>query len=141
MPHEQIVTVAKDCQADVIIMGATGRTGLTRLLLGSTTRRVLQQLPCSLLTVKEADVVEQLFQDDLRTINLLMAEGRELMDARDYLVASTKFRRVLARNPFHVAQRFFWPRLWINSTGTRKPSRTVAAPRGCESRSGPKQRQ
>lgn len=59
MPHEQIVAAAADHQADIIIMGATGRSGLVRVLLGSTTRHILQQLPCSLLTVKHDDLVEQ----------------------------------------------------------------------------------
>ena len=40
-------------------MGATGRTGLAQILLGSTTRRLLRQLPCSLLTVKQEDVLDE----------------------------------------------------------------------------------
>ena len=55
-PHHQIAAAAKDHQADLIVMGATGRSGLVRVLLGSTTRRMLEELPCSLLTVKQAEV-------------------------------------------------------------------------------------
>lgn len=57
-PHQQIVAAAAEHEADLIIMGATGRTGRARVLVGSTTRRVMEQLPCSLLTVKRqaADV-------------------------------------------------------------------------------------
>ena len=56
-PHEQIVAVAREEGIDLIVMGATGRTGLVRVLLGSTTRRVLRDLPCSLLTVKQEGLV------------------------------------------------------------------------------------
>jgi len=56
-PHLQIVEAAKEHKADVIIMGATGRSGLARVLVGSTTRRVLEQLPCSLITVKQENLV------------------------------------------------------------------------------------
>lgn len=101
-PHEQIVAAVQDHQADVIIMGATGRTGLVRVLLGSTTRRVLEQLPCSLLTVKEEDVVEELFDGELRLIKLLMAEGRELLSAGAHETALAKFRLVLGHDPFNV---------------------------------------
>lgn len=62
VPHEQIIAVAQEHQSDVIIMGATGRTGLVRVLLGSTTRRVLERLPCSLLTVKDVDVVGEVLE-------------------------------------------------------------------------------
>lgn len=57
-PHHQIAAAAKDHQADLIVMGATGRSSLVRVLLGSTTRRMLEELPCSLLTVKQDDLVE-----------------------------------------------------------------------------------
>lgn len=101
-PHQQIVEAAQDHKADVIVMGATGRTGLVRVLLGSTTRRVLQQLPCSLLTVKEEDVVEELFEGELRLIKLLMAEGRELLTTGAHEAALAKFRQVLSHDPFHA---------------------------------------
>lgn len=51
--HEQIIKAANEHAADMIVMGATGRSGLVRVLLGSTTRRVLRELPCSLLAVRE----------------------------------------------------------------------------------------
>jgi nucleotide-binding universal stress UspA family protein len=101
-PRQQIIAAVKDHQADVIIMGATGHTGLVRVLLGSTTRRVLEQLPCSLLTVKEEDVVEELFEGEVRLIKLLMAEGRALLCCGSYEAALVKFRQVLGYDPFHV---------------------------------------
>lgn len=102
IPHEQIVAVAREQAAELIVMGATGRTGLVRVVLGSTTRRVLRDLPCSLLTVKHEDVVEELLEDDLRNAALLIAEGRALYEARSYEAAIAKLRRALSRNPFHV---------------------------------------
>jgi universal stress protein E len=101
-PHEQIIAAAQEHQADLIVMGATRRTGVARALLGSVTRRVLQQLPCSLLAVKEEDVVEELLQGDLDTINRLLAEGRGLLTGGSYATAKAKFREVLTRNPFHA---------------------------------------
>jgi Flp pilus assembly protein TadD len=71
--------------------------------MGSVTRRVLQQLPCSLLTLKQDHVVEQLLEEDLRHVRLLMAEGRALSEHGAWAGAVAKFRQVLARNPFHVA--------------------------------------
>jgi nucleotide-binding universal stress UspA family protein len=102
VPHQEIAAAARDHRADVIVMGATGRTGLARMLIGSVTRRMLQHLPCSLLTVKGADVVEELSEGDVRTINLLMGEGREMLAAGCHAQAAGKFRQVLAHNPFHL---------------------------------------
>lgn len=101
-PDQQIVAAAREHQADLIVMGATGRTGLARVLLGSVTRRVLQHLPCSLLAVKQEDVVEELFRGNLDDINRLMDEGRGLLTGGSHDAAKAKFRQVLARNMFHV---------------------------------------
>ena len=100
--HREIITAAEEHQADLIVMGATGRTGLARLLIGGTTRCVLGHLPCSLLTVKQQDMVEELLEEDIRTIHRLMAEARELMAAASFDKAGAKYRQVLARNPFHI---------------------------------------
>lgn len=102
IPHVQIVAAAREHQADLLIMGATGRTALARMLLGSTTRRVLRALPCSLLTVKQQDVVQALFEADLRTIELLLAEARALRGAGSRELAASKLRQILMRDPFHV---------------------------------------
>jgi nucleotide-binding universal stress UspA family protein len=102
VPSEEIIGWADEQRPDLIVMGATGRTGLVRVLLGSVTRRVMQRLPCSLLTVKAEDAVSELLEDDLRNIKLLMAEGRGFMAAQDYVPALRKFRQILARNPFDL---------------------------------------
>jgi nucleotide-binding universal stress UspA family protein len=49
--HEQIVRVARRKRADMIVMGTHGRTGLTRLLLGSVAARVIATAKCPVLTV------------------------------------------------------------------------------------------
>jgi len=50
-PHETIRSYASQQAADVIVMGTTGRSGLNRLLLGSTTERVLRTTTRPLLAV------------------------------------------------------------------------------------------
>jgi nucleotide-binding universal stress UspA family protein len=102
LPHVQIAAAARDCCADVIVMGSTGRSGLARMLMGSVTRGVLQHLPCSLLTVKNEDVLEELLEEDIRTIKLLLAEGRELLAAERYAEAAAKFRQVVFQYPFEI---------------------------------------
>jgi tetratricopeptide (TPR) repeat protein len=101
-PHQEISAAALAHQADLIVMGSTGRSGLARILMGSITRRVIQQLPCSLLTVKPEEVAEEEFTSDLNTINILYAEGREFLAAKSYDAALVKFNQVLARDPFHA---------------------------------------
>ena len=49
----EIITEASDTRTDLIVMGSRGRTGLTRILLGSVARNVLQASAASVLVVRE----------------------------------------------------------------------------------------
>lgn len=48
---EQIIDVASECSADLIVMGTHGRRGMPRMLLGSTAERVVRTSPIPVLTV------------------------------------------------------------------------------------------
>jgi nucleotide-binding universal stress UspA family protein len=50
----QIVRVAEDTQADLIVVGAHATGGFGRLFLGSTANQVLRHAPCPVLIAREA---------------------------------------------------------------------------------------
>jgi nucleotide-binding universal stress UspA family protein len=47
-----ILRAAKELHCDLIVMGTHGRTGLSRLLMGSVAEEVVRKAPCLVLTVK-----------------------------------------------------------------------------------------
>ncbi|MCU4973873.1 universal stress protein [Halobacteria archaeon AArc-m2/3/4] len=53
--HRGITSYAADNDADLLIMGTHGRSGLDRYLLGSVTERVLRTAPAPVLTVQAPD--------------------------------------------------------------------------------------
>jgi hypothetical protein len=50
-PYKLIVAEAKKRKISTIVMGSHGRTGLTRLMMGSTVQRVIGHAPCKVLVV------------------------------------------------------------------------------------------
>jgi len=52
-PAHEIVTVAHERDAGLIVVGTRGMTGLRRLILGSVARNVLLHADCSVLVVRE----------------------------------------------------------------------------------------
>ena len=50
-PSEQIIRYANRWRADVIVIGIHGRSGLSRMFMGSVAERVLQRAQCPVLTV------------------------------------------------------------------------------------------
>ena len=48
----EIIQVAKEEYADLVVMGTHRRTGLDHLILGSTAENVVRKSPCPVLTVR-----------------------------------------------------------------------------------------
>lgn len=55
-PKVEILRMAKELPADLLVMGTHGRSGFDRLVLGSVTEKVLRHAPCPVLTVSERTV-------------------------------------------------------------------------------------
>jgi universal stress protein A len=54
MPKQEIIRIAKEIKADLIILGSHGRHGFNRLL-GSTANPVLHNAPCDVLAIRISD--------------------------------------------------------------------------------------
>lgn len=50
--HEAILEYADEVDADLVVMGTHGRTGISRFLLGSVTEKVVRTSPIPVLTVR-----------------------------------------------------------------------------------------
>jgi nucleotide-binding universal stress UspA family protein len=59
-PDQQLVQLARELKADLLVVGTHGRTGLERMFLGSVAERVLRSAPCPVLVVRprETEVVQ-----------------------------------------------------------------------------------
>jgi len=52
IPYEEITKFADTSKVDVIVLATHGRTGLDRLLFGSTAEQVVRYAPCPVLSVR-----------------------------------------------------------------------------------------
>ena len=57
-PGNAIVRVAQEESVDVIVLGTHGRTGLTRLLMGSVAEAVVRRSSCPMFTFKQPSDAE-----------------------------------------------------------------------------------
>ncbi|MFM9025500.1 MAG: universal stress protein [Planctomycetaceae bacterium] len=53
-PAGEIVRIATDERAEMIVLGTHGRTGMVRLLMGSVAEAVVRRAPCPVLVYREA---------------------------------------------------------------------------------------
>lgn len=52
IPYEEILKCASDNKIDMIVIGTQGRSGLERVIFGSTAERVVRKAPCPVMTVR-----------------------------------------------------------------------------------------
>jgi nucleotide-binding universal stress UspA family protein len=52
-PAGEIVRIAGEEKAEMVVMGTHGRTGMTRLLMGSVAEGVVRRAPCPVLVYRE----------------------------------------------------------------------------------------
>ncbi|GAB59063.1 universal stress protein UspE [Rheinheimera nanhaiensis] len=57
MPEDVIPAIAKTLDAEMVIIGTIGRTGLSAAIIGNTAEHVIDRLDCDVLAVKPANFV------------------------------------------------------------------------------------
>jgi hypothetical protein len=56
-PYKTIIDIAQKRRADIIVMGRRGLTGLKKMLMGSTTAKVIAYSPCNVFVVPKDAVM------------------------------------------------------------------------------------
>jgi nucleotide-binding universal stress UspA family protein len=51
-PAPEILAIAKEWPADVVVVGSHGRSGIPRVLLGSVAEAVMRHAPCPVLVIR-----------------------------------------------------------------------------------------
>ena len=54
-PHREIIDAARELNADLIVIGTHGYSGLQHVMVGSVTERVVRSAPCPVLVVREKE--------------------------------------------------------------------------------------
>lgn len=75
-PSEQIVALAEELDADLIVMGTHSRTGLSRIMLGSVAEAVVRRAPCGVLVIRPRDFLKG---EKLPEIQAPLSEGERAL--------------------------------------------------------------
>ncbi len=65
-PATEILSVAHETNTDLIVLGTHGRTGLSRLLMGSVAEQVVRRAACPVVSVKTPFPEAERVRDDVR---------------------------------------------------------------------------
>ena len=101
-PHEEILREIRKGGADLLVMGSQGKAGLSRLLLGSTTARVVREMPCSVITLKQEHVLRFVLEKEVVNIEEHLRKGIEHMKKQEIEEAIVHFESCLRRDVFFI---------------------------------------
>lgn len=101
-PHEEILRAVQEAQPDLLVMGSQGRTGVSRFLLGSTTERVVREMPCSVITLKQEHVIRFPLEKEVADIETHFKKGKQLLKEELTEGAVAQFEYCIRKDPFFI---------------------------------------
>jgi len=101
-PHEEILRAVREAQPDLLVMGSQGGTGFSRLLLGSTTERVVREMPCSVITLKQEHVIRFPLEKEVADIETHFKKGKQLLKEELTEGAVAQFEYCIRKDPYFI---------------------------------------
>lgn len=87
---------------DLMLIGATGKTMLSRILLGSLTERIARDLRCSLITTKAENILNLKIDSDISNIEKHFENAKTLEKNGFFVEAAAQLKICLQINDLHV---------------------------------------
>jgi nucleotide-binding universal stress UspA family protein len=102
LPADEILKAISDKNIDLLIMGTTGKSGLTRILMGSVTEKVIREMPCSFITLKTEDFIDLKLESRIRDIETHYAIAKQLMKDGFFKESINEYKICLSINDMHI---------------------------------------
>ncbi|HLV39946.1 universal stress protein [Xanthomarina sp.] len=101
-PSEEILKYIKKNKSDLLIMGATGRSGISKILMGSVTEKVIREVPCSFITLKNEDVVALEIESKIQDIENHYMLAQKLFENGFFEESIQQYKICLNINFMHI---------------------------------------
>ena len=100
--HQEILHAIDEYGCDLLVIGTNGRTGFSRIMMGSVTEKVTREVPCSFITTKMQDIFKVKFDNEIKDIEEHYKNGNELFKSGLNKDAIDQFLICLQINDMHV---------------------------------------
>ncbi|HBK70265.1 MAG TPA: hypothetical protein DDZ39_01185 [Flavobacteriaceae bacterium] len=101
-PAIEILKATKKHNSDLLIMGTSGKTGLSRMIMGSVTEKVIREVPCSFITLKSEDFINLKLITRIRDIEKHYDVANQLMKDGFFDESINEFEICLNINDMHI---------------------------------------
>jgi len=101
-PSSEILKTGSEHHTDLLIMGTTGKSGISRILLGSVTENVVYHIPCSFITIKKEDAIVLELEEQLRDIDHHYESAKQLFEDGFFKESIAEYHKCLKISFMHV---------------------------------------
>ena len=94
-------TIAEE-NTDLLVIGTTGRKGLSKFLIGSVTEKVIREVPCSFMTLKMEDLIAVKLEKEIKDIETHFGNAKQLVKDGMFKDALIEYNACLRINKMHT---------------------------------------
>jgi universal stress protein E len=105
-PAEEILSAVSEKEIDLLVMGTAGKTGLSRLVIGSVTEKVIREVPCSFLTMKSEEIISLQLGTEIQDVEKHYNTANQLIEDGFFEEAIEQFKLCLTISRMHVPSHF-----------------------------------
>lgn len=101
-PAEEIIKAIKKYESDLLLMGTTGKSGISKVLMGSVTGKVIREVLCSFITLKNEDAITLEIESKNQDLQNQYATALELYETGFFQESIKQFNRCLNMSYGHI---------------------------------------
>ncbi len=101
-PEEEILKAIKIHESDLLIMGTTGKSGISKILMGSVTEKVIREVLCSFITLKNEDAIILELESKIQDIEYHYTSAKALFEKGFFEESINQFNICLDINFIHI---------------------------------------
>ncbi|GLR17667.1 universal stress protein [Portibacter lacus] len=101
-PAKKILKAVNKHNSDLLLMGTTGKSGISKMLMGSVTEKVIREVMCSFITLKHEDAITLELESKIQDLENQYATAVELVEKGFFEEAINQYKKCLSINYAHI---------------------------------------
>ncbi|MCF6184137.1 MAG: universal stress protein [Bacteroidales bacterium] len=101
-PATEILKAISKYKIDLLIMGSTGKSGLSKMIMGSVTEKVIREVRCSFITLKSENIIDLQLENEIQDIESHFNIAGQLVNDGFFKEAINEYKICLNINHMHI---------------------------------------
>jgi nucleotide-binding universal stress UspA family protein len=102
VPDVEIIKAVDRHNSDLLIIGTTGRSGISKILMGSVTEKVIRKIPSAFITLKKEDIIVLELESKIKNIEDHYHVAQQLFEDGFFEESINEFKTCLDISFMHL---------------------------------------